>query len=133
MTINKKQMSKNETKEDMLLINVANSFEAEIIISKLKTENIPSYIKHSSIGEYLNIATGISYQGVDVYVPVELQEKAKEIITPDENSIYEDSKTYDLELEELKGKYIRRKKAIRYFVIITMIIPFVLYIIDKVF
>ncbi len=51
----------------VLLVNVASSIEADMMISRLAAEKIPAYKGYKSSGEYLNIATGFNYQGVDVF------------------------------------------------------------------
>lgn len=117
--------SKTKTnKEDYeKLTNVANTLEADLIISKLEINEIPSFKSYNSSGSYLNITSGFNYQGTDIYVHKELIDKAKSIISDSEitdEEFYEDNKTF----EELKDEYTnKRRNILRVVVFLFIIIP----------
>jgi hypothetical protein len=60
---------------------VDDGFEVEIVVSLLKSYNIPVMRKSREAGGYLKIFTGRSFFGVDIYVPSKLLEKAREVIS----------------------------------------------------
>lgn len=62
------------------LMSVADEREATLVNSVLEGEGIPTLLKHKDLGSYLNISTGGSYFGIDIFVPESLLEKGKELI-----------------------------------------------------
>ncbi len=67
--------------EELLLSNL-NTVEAEIIISKLKSYGIPVLKKSKGTGEIMEIYTGVNLYGIDIYVPSDMMELAKELLKP---------------------------------------------------
>ena len=64
-----------------LLITACNAIEADLLESKLKAYGIPVLRKYKGFGDYLNIYMGATPFGVDLYVPAELLEKARDIVS----------------------------------------------------
>ncbi|NLE24712.1 MAG: DUF2007 domain-containing protein [Clostridiaceae bacterium] len=79
-----KKKAENEHKPPLegqaFLITASDSFEADIIESKLATAEIPVYRKHRGPGAYLNIVLGNTAMGIDLFVPEEKIEEAKGIL-----------------------------------------------------
>jgi hypothetical protein len=75
-----------ETQNDgtkALLASNLNNIESEIIISILNSYEIP-YLKQSKgSGELMEIYFGSNNYGIDIYVPSEILQIAKELINPD--------------------------------------------------
>lgn len=78
---------KNRTDEEwrggVFLTAAGSSFEADILESKLRAENIPVIRRYEGASNYLEITLGFnSVYPIGLYVPEELLEKAKETIRP---------------------------------------------------
>lgn len=120
--------------ENKVLINVASSIEADLIIARLESDSIPAFKGYQSSGQYLNIASGFNYQGIDIYVPKELYDQASEIISEEQNNLdasIEDDE--DKELDRLSKKYNTwNRNKFRLLIFIFMIVPLILTIITKV-
>ncbi|NYB74854.1 DUF2007 domain-containing protein [Sedimentibacter hydroxybenzoicus DSM 7310] len=67
--------------EELLLSNL-NGIEAEIIIAKLKSYGIPVLKKSKGTGEIMEIYTGVNLYGIDIYVPTDMLELAKDLLKP---------------------------------------------------
>ena len=83
-------MHKNDSDEKrpvwVKLVNVSDQIEFGIIKGLLEMAEIPAVKKVGNLGGYAEIFTGISFEGIDVYVPEDRYEEAKEIIdTPEQN------------------------------------------------
>ena len=71
----------NEWRDGVYLCTVKNSFEADLLESKLRSEGIPSIKKFKGDGNFLEIFMGSnSAYPIDLYVPGEALEDAKNII-----------------------------------------------------
>jgi len=71
----------NEWRDGVYLCTVENSFEADLLESKLRSEGIPSIKKFKGAGNFLEIFMGSnSAYPIDLYVPEEALEDAKNII-----------------------------------------------------
>jgi hypothetical protein len=62
------------------LLTAADPVELGIIESKLRAAQIPAFKKFREAGDPLNIVMGAPIYGVDLYVPSEQLEAAKELI-----------------------------------------------------
>lgn len=62
------------------LINVSGDIEARIIESKLKVHGIPVMRKYRGASAHVNIYTGNTIFGIDLYVPSRALDAAKDII-----------------------------------------------------
>ena len=67
-------------KEPALLCTITDYMQANIAIATLKDQGIPVIRKDRGIGQYSAIVLGFSFQGVEVYVPANLLNEAREII-----------------------------------------------------
>jgi len=54
--------------------------ESDLLVGALEEQGIPTQVKHIGVGQVLSLYFGRSYQGVDIYVPSCLLEKARLII-----------------------------------------------------
>ena len=64
------------------LTNVDSDLEAERVLALLASEGIEAIKKFKGAGSYLNIVTGVNYQGVDLYVSETDIETAQMLIEP---------------------------------------------------
>ena len=72
---------KKEWRDGVYLCTVDNSFEADLLESKLRSEGIPCIKKFKGAGNFLEIFMGSnSAFPIDLYVPEEALEDAKNII-----------------------------------------------------
>ncbi|WP_312815050.1 putative signal transducing protein [Sedimentibacter sp.] len=71
-----------------LLLSDLNGIEAEIIIAKLKSYGIPVLKKSKGTGEIMEIYTGVNLYGIDIYVPSDMLELAKELLKPVDEEEY---------------------------------------------
>ena len=104
----------NEWRDGVYLCTVKNSFEADLLESKLRSEGIPSIKKVKGAGNFLEIFMGSnSTFPIDLYVPEGALEDAKNIIIafpllsdemPDEKIDF-DNMTED-EIAELIGEEV---------------------------
>lgn len=89
------------------IISVADKIQAKMIIEIFENNNIPAYASDQGAGEYMNIHSGFSVFGTDIYVAEENVETAMGILKelePDE----EQEEIQDEESEE-KIKFYRNK------------------------
>ena len=73
---------KEKSPEWVLLTNVFDHIEYGIIKGILEMAEIPVVRKSSGIGGYTEILTGINFEGMDLLVPADRYEEAKELIKP---------------------------------------------------
>ncbi len=72
-----------EWRGGVYLTTAGSSFEADILESKLRAENIPVVRRYEGASNYLEIALGFnSVYPIGLYVPGEMLETAKEVIRP---------------------------------------------------
>jgi len=71
-------MSENDT--EAFLLSVNSSMEADMIESLLKANDIPVLRKYRESGGYMMIMMGSTIYGVDLYVPGDMLDKAREIV-----------------------------------------------------
>lgn len=75
------QKDNREWRDGVYLCTVKNSFEADIIESKLRSEGIPSIKKFKGAGNFLEIFMGSNTTSpIDIYVPETALEEAKNVI-----------------------------------------------------
>jgi len=98
---------------EAFLMSTADSVEAGVIESLLKSYNIPVLMKHKETGAYLNIYMGMSSFGVELYVPESKLEEAKEIIGNNSSDIMaENVEEADFNSNEIEKKRRNRTKAL---------------------
>lgn len=74
---------KKEWRNGVYLCTAKSSFEADLLESKLRSENIPCQKRYQGASNFLEIAMGAnSTYPIDIYVPEETIEDAKNIIVP---------------------------------------------------
>ena len=70
-------------REGVYLTTVWSSLEADIIESKLRSEDIPFVRRYEGAANFIEIATGgNTIQNIQIFVPEELLEDAKNVIKP---------------------------------------------------
>ena len=127
---------KNETEIEQSLVflkNVSDDYQKDLIISFLETENISVIEKHEGIGQYLNVYSGQSYQGKNLYVLEENYERAK-VLVESLKFKKETSKASEEDyVLEYNRKLKRRKQILQGFIFITFIAPLLFVIIFNLF
>ena len=117
----------------ILLKNVPDDFQKDLIVSFLEAENINVIEKHEGVGQYLNIYSGQSYQGKNLYVLEENYERAKILI----ESLKFKKETSEASEEdyvlEYNRKLKRRKQILQGFIFISFIAPLLFVIIFNLF
>ena len=79
----KKNAEGAQWRDGVYLTTVKDSFEADIIESKLRSEDIPCVKRYSGAGNFMEIALGSNTtQDIEIYVPADLLEDAKNVIVP---------------------------------------------------
>jgi hypothetical protein len=71
---------KRAWRDGVYLCTAKNSLEADILESKLRGEDIPCERRYKNAGNYLEIFMGSSVFPIDIYVPEQTLEDAKNII-----------------------------------------------------
>ena len=72
-----------EWRNGVFLCTTKDSFEADIFESKLRSEGIPCVKKYQGASNFIEIAMGSnSAYPIDLYVPEEMLEDAKNVIIP---------------------------------------------------
>ncbi|WP_027398263.1 putative signal transducing protein [Anaerovorax odorimutans] len=99
---------KKEWRDGVYLCTVKNSFEADILESKLRGEGIPTIKKYKGAGNFLEIFMGSNTTfPIDLYVPEEALEDAKNIIVAvplSEGEAVDFDELTEEELDELIGE-----------------------------
>jgi hypothetical protein len=67
-------------RDGVYLCTAQNSLEAEIFESKLRGEGIPSERRYKDAGNYLEIFMGSSVFPIDIYVPEQALEDARNVV-----------------------------------------------------
>ncbi|WP_164914397.1 putative signal transducing protein [Aminipila luticellarii] len=76
-----KKKEKKEWRSGVYLCTAKDSFDADLLESKLRSEDIPCERRYQGAGNFLEIALGAnSTFPIDIYVPEETLEDAKNII-----------------------------------------------------
>jgi len=98
-------MSENiDFDREEFLINVADDIEARIIESKLKLYGIPVMRKYRGASAYVNLYTGNTMFGIDLYVPSRALDTAKDIIKTSSTDISCDCED-DADADNENGNY----------------------------
>jgi hypothetical protein len=116
------------------LKTTGNSFEAEIIESKLNAYGIPVMRKYKEAGGYLNIYMGATPFGIDLYVPSKLLEKAQDIISLEQGLSDESEPEISMplvedELSKSKEEAYNKKRRAGTWIILLFITPAFLYMV----
>lgn len=79
----KKRDKDKEWRDGVYLCTVYDTIEADILESKLLSENIPCIRNYEGAGNYAEIVLGRNFAtGIEIYVPSDALEDAKNIIVP---------------------------------------------------
>lgn len=85
------ELPENEVQfeEEAFLISVGDITEANILSGKLNAEGIPVLFKYKGVSQVTQLYMNLSQEGIDIFVPLCLLTKAKELVgaevLPDEN------------------------------------------------
>lgn len=66
--------------EIIKLMSTGNKIQAELIVQMLKQNGINCYYKENGAGSYMNISSGFSVFGQEIFINEEDKEKAEELI-----------------------------------------------------
>lgn len=75
--------------EPVVIYTAANTFEADVIASRLAADNIPCWRRSESLGAAYGLTVGPLAQ-VDILVPAALAEQARAILTADADAVTHD-------------------------------------------
>lgn len=95
------EIEQDNVVHEVFLLNVADENEANIVQQLLKVNNITSLRKHREIGSYLQVSTGMSVFGMDIFVSEGQFELANEIVSGYKNGyIREEEELNDEKIDE---------------------------------
>ncbi len=95
-------MSENDT--GAFLLSVSSSMEADMIESLLKANDIPVLRKYREAGGYMMIMMGGTVYGVDLYVPGDMLDKAREIVDNSRKASEDAAFPDNIKPEEMTGE-----------------------------
>jgi len=107
-------------KEPVFLCTLEDDIKADAFVTLLESNNIPVMRKRLDGGEFNKIYMGMSCYSIELYIPAEFNEKAKEIFLANK-SCEEDY--IDEEFAELKEKAENKKKTLRILLITFLVAP----------
>lgn len=130
----KNENSNIDLGKEVLLTSLEDKIEAELLKGYLESNNIPVLIKCKGSGEYLNICMGTSYLEVDIFVPLNLLDKAKGVLHEFKlESDKEEQKTEDEnQLENYEKQFNKKKRLVTWILISVFILPGILFLIFNV-
>lgn len=101
------------------LTGIVNERETEIIESMLKAYDIPVLRKDRGAGGYLKIYMGMTYMGIDLYVPESKIELARELVGLESRQTGAEEK----HVEQKETSYDKKQKRRTWVIITYYIIP----------
>jgi len=112
----------------VFLITAKDTINAEMMESMLNDHGIPVLKKYRETGGYLNIYMGMTNYGVDLYVPSQSIDQAKEVILPVTEELpldqQEEGETkVEEEASSVMDQEYQKKKLIRVWIILLVFIP----------
>lgn len=107
--------------KEELLLTVTDSIEANLIKVILNDNNIPVIMKHKGSGAYLELYMGMTYLGIEIYVPSKLLNEAKEILDTHSNSKFENDSKQNEERDYLVVS--SKKRRINTWIVLLFFIP----------
>lgn len=110
--------------------NVADDQEAVMVESILGTEGIPVQRKHKEGGSYMEIYMGMSFYGIDLFVPEDALELAKGLLESEVIDMPEE--TGSEELAKAAEKYEVKRRSIVWIILTYLFLPAVAVIIWKI-
>ena len=130
-SLDEKQKNENEINQSLVFLkNVSDNYQKDLVVSFLETENITVIEKHEGIGQYLEIYSGQSYQGKDLYVLQEDYQKAKILV---ESLLFKEKTSKEDYVLEYNRKLKMRKQIFQGLIFITFIAPLLVVIIYNLF
>ena len=114
---------------EAFLTSVGDLVEADIVTALLESEGIPVRKKHNLTGDYLEVFANITPFGIDLYVPPEELDRAKELIAAPveitDEEVFSAAEAIDAVPEE-KSKsekcWLFRKNAMRLMILAGIIV-----------
>ena len=76
----REETSQDGRQGEALLVSAADGMEAAMLEARLQSAGIPVLCKHRESGGYLDIYMGMSRFGVDLYVPADRLEEARDLL-----------------------------------------------------
>ena len=114
---------------EAFLTSVGDLVEADIVIALLESEGIPVRKKHNLTGDYLEVFANITPFGIDLYVPPEELERAKELIAAPVEITDEDvfagtdeAEAVPEEKSKSEKRWLFRKTAMRLMILAGIIV-----------
>lgn len=95
--------------EWVFLINVSHGYEIDNIEGIFEENDIPLLKKHKGSGELLELYMGTTSFGIDLYVPVSLLEKSKEIIGFNGMELTIEEPYEEIDDSDIKRSQVKRK------------------------
>ena len=110
--------------EPIFLCSAGDGIEATMLMAALEDSGIPTLHKTRGAGQVLRVGFGMSYQGVDVFVPPLLLEQAQEVaavvlgMIP---SVPEDEDTEDDSLKQELEHSVRNKRRMGWLLLAVLL------------
>jgi hypothetical protein len=86
--------------EEVFLISANDGIESAMIEGRLRSAQIPYFIKSKETGSYMKVLMGYSVYGVDILVPSNLLLEAQKVLQIEDNNTYKVSSFNDEVLSE---------------------------------
>lgn len=124
----------------VFLVSSADGFEADILAAKLEAFGVPVMKRHKETGDYLKIYMGASPFGIDLYVPSQQLEKARDIlenipeVSEDGEGETEEELQEELREEQEMGEALEKRKERSSFWLFLLIgVPALIYLLFRLF
>lgn len=135
MFFKKKGQKTNQIEGQTLLLTASDDVEANIIESILKANEVPITKVYRDNGGFFAIVLGKSVLGIDVFVPMEMLEKAKEILDSaqdiDDEEILADpsfnDESINMQNEDSLNKLSKKALWMGIALIVLIVVYFVFY------
>lgn len=121
--------------EKAFLTTAADSFQADILESKLKFYGIPVMKSYRETGDYLKIYMGATPFGVDLYVPSKLLTVAKELMENGMDEIEAVDKINSEQAESGEDPFSAadennfKRRGAKTLIIVMLLIPFLIWMV----
>ncbi len=112
--------------KEVFLTTVTNGIEADVIEALLRSNNIPLLKKYKEAGAYLDIYMGSTNMGIDLYVPSNMLEQAKELIANEPGVYGEEYQEQSGEEIDKLNDDLKKNQRIRRWFLIFILFPAVL-------
>lgn len=112
--------------KEVFLTTVTNGIEADVIEALLRSNKIPLLKKYKEAGAYLDIYMGSTNMGIDLYVPSNMLEQAKELIANEPGVYGEEYQEQSGEEIDKLNDDLKKNQRIRRWFLIFILFPAVL-------